>query len=87
MYLLKAATAVVRIGTAGARLDEQMVLLLSFVAAVTGGESSRVREAPFGTSYLLGLGMRKAAWTSGPCNLYPRARDYRRGWALWNHHW
>lgn len=76
MYLLKAATAVVRIGTTGTHLDEQMVLLLCFVTAVTDGESSCLRKVLFGKCYLLGLGMRKAAWMSGPCNLYPRASDY-----------
>lgn len=76
MYLLKSKTAVARIGTTGTHLDEQMVLLLSFVTAVTDGESSCLRKALFAKCYLLGLGMRKAAWMSGPCKISPRAHDY-----------
>lgn len=57
-------------------LDEQMVFLLCFFTAVTDGESSCLRKALFGKCYLLGAGMRKAAWMSGPCNLHPRAQDH-----------
>jgi len=56
MYLLQAKTAVVRIGTSGTCLDEQMVLLLCFVTAVTDGESSCLRKALFDSVIWSSLG-------------------------------